>query len=232
MSRDGITHVCILGERVSGTCFVQSLVTSNTRLKLNASYGHKHFFQDVDRLYTEDTSHVLFVFVTRDVASWLSSMCNTPYHADLSIRNCKDFSRFIRMEWSCIHDRTSGVSELDKRYGTEMMNERDPYTGERFKNVIHMRTSKIDHCMAIGKIVQNFVHVRYEDVRDDPEGFVSDLASGFGLQTKDKFVPITSMRGKGKVPYFRKVYPPPSESDVEFIMENVDMCTEASVGYA
>ena len=226
-----ITHLCILGERVSGTCFVQSLVTSNTRLKMDTSFGHKHFFQDVDKLFKEDTSHVLFVYVTRDITSWLSSMCNTPYHADLPIRNCKDVSKFIRMEWSCIHDSTSGVSELDKTFGTEMMHERDPYTGERFKNVIHMRTSKIDHCMAIGKIVKNFVHVRYEDIRENPEEFVSDLASRFALWKNPKFVPITSMRGKGKAPYVRKEYPPLSEEDVVFIMENVDMVTEASVGY-
>lgn len=79
---------------------------------------------------------------------WLQSLHASPFHTDLPIRNCKDFSKFIRMEWKCIDD-TSGTSEMDTSYGTEMMNERDPYTGKRFKNVIKMRTAKIDHCMAL-----------------------------------------------------------------------------------
>ena len=226
-----IKRVCILGERVSGTCFVQSLISSNTKLKIDSSYGHKHFFQDIDKICKENTSDVLFVFITRDVISWLSSMKNTPYHADIPIRRCKDFSKFIRMEWSCVHDNTSGVSELDKRYGTEMMNERDPYTGEKFKNVIEMRTAKADHCMAIGKMVENFVHIRYEDVRDDPDKFIEYLTNEFKITPKSKFSPVTSMRGKGKVPYTPKNYPPVSEEDEKFIWENIDTCTEKNIGY-
>jgi len=226
-----ITRVCILGERVSGTCFIQSLITSNTKLKVDVTYGHKHFFQDVDKICNGDTTGVLFVFVTRDIISWLSSMKNTPYHAALPIRNCKDFSKFIRMEWSCIHDNTSGISELDKKYGSEMINERDPYTGKMFENIIHMRTSKIDHCMAIGKIVENFIHVRYEDVRDEPENFIQTISDKFSIILKPKFLDVKSMRGKGKVPYVPKNYPPISENDQEFILDNLDMCTEETIGY-
>jgi len=226
-----ITHLCILGERVSGTCFVQSLISSNTKLKVDTSYGHKHFFQDIDKICNEDTSGVLFVFITRDIISWLSSMKNTPYHAELPIRNCKDFSKFIRMEWSCVYDNTSGVSELEKIYGTEMMNERDPYSGERFKNIIAMRTAKVDHCMAIGKMVENFVHVRYEDVRDDPDTFIAQISDKFKIVPNLKFCPVTSMRGKGKVQYVPKSYPPVSKEDEKFIWENIDPCTEKSIGY-
>ncbi len=81
-----LRRVCILGERVSGTCFVQKLISSNTDLKVDSSYGHKHFFQDYAKICKEDTSDVLFVFVTRDIISWLSSMKHTPYHADLSLK--------------------------------------------------------------------------------------------------------------------------------------------------
>ena len=226
-----LRRVCILGERVSGTCFVQKLISCNTDLKVDCSYGHKHFFQDFTKICKEDTSDVLFVFVTRDIISWLSSMKNTPYHADLPIRKCTDFSTFIRMEWVCIHDSTSGLSQLDKKYGSEMMNERDPDTGSRFKNVIQMRTAKIDHCMALGKVVENFVHIRYEDARDGPEDFMKKLYEQFEIKSNPKFTAVTSMRGKGKVPYVPKEYPLVSNSDKLFILENIDECSETSVGY-
>ena len=226
-----LRKICILGERVSGTCFVHKLIINNTDLKSESSYGHKHFFQDYQKLCKEDTSDVLFVFVTRDIISWLSSMKHTPYHADLPIRNCTDFSKFIRMEWMCIHDKTSGLSQLDKTYGSEMMIERDPDTGNRFENVIKMRTAKIDHCMALSQVVENFIHVRYEDVRDGPEDFIKNLSEQFEIRCKPKFSPITSMRGKGKVTYTPKEYDPVSDIDQLFILENLDECSETSVGY-
>jgi len=226
-----ITRVCILGERVSGTCFIQTLLSSNSKIKLEKSYGHKHFFQDVDMICNKDTTNVLFVFVTRDIVSWLSSMKNTPYHTDLPIRRCTDFSKFIRMEWVCIYDKTSGTSDKDKKYGTEMINERDPYTGERFENIIKMRTSKIDHCMAIGKIVENFIHVKYEDVNEDPEKFIRDLSEKFNIPTNPMFRHVKTIKGVGNSIYVPKNYPMISEDDESFIQENIDECTEKYVGY-
>lgn len=170
-----ITKVCVLGERVSGTCFAQSLVTSNTNLKPVSPYGHKHFFQDVDKIREDDNSDTLFVFISRDIIEWLHSFKKTTFHADKPIRNCKDMSTFLRMEWKCVFDKTSGTPETSSQYGQEMVCERNPSDGKRFENVVQMRNSKMRHFLGIEEVVSNFVHVRYEDVRDDPEKFIEDL---------------------------------------------------------
>ena len=169
-----ITHVCVWGERVSGTTYLQRLVTSNTNLKIFI-FNHKHFYQDLDVIKKTNTSHILFLFITRDVIEWLQSLSLNTFHACKKLKECTDFSTFIRSEWNCIHDETSGTSQFDKRYGMEMLHERCPKTGLRFKNAIKMRTSKIQHMFHIKNIVQNFVHVRYEDVRDEPELFLKTI---------------------------------------------------------
>jgi len=226
-----ISRVCVIGERLSGTCFINALFSSNTDVKC-VSYGNKHFFQDIDKIHKEYTKGTLFVFVTRDVMEWLQSFSRSPFHAPLNVRKSNDFSKFIRLEWKCIYDETYGTPRTHSDYGKEMMHERDPYTGERFENAIKMRTSKIDHCMALSKVVENFVHVRYEDARDDPEGFMRKICMDFELMCTPVFVPVTTPRGQGgSKAYIRYEYENISEDDVEYIISNIDKDTEKSIGY-
>ena len=226
-----VTRVCVLGERVSGTCFVQSLIAENTHLKVVAPYGHKHFYQDTDKMRRDDNEDTLFVFISRDLVEWLSSFKNNTFHADKPIRNCKDMSSFLRMEWKCIFDGTSGTPETSSVYGTEMMAERNPADGKRFENVVQMRNSKMRHFLGIQEHVKHFVHVRYEDVRENQEGFLSDMCSSFGIRRNPVFHPINSVRGKGRVPYVRKTYEEMCAEDVDFVVQNVDLELESFLGY-
>lgn len=226
-----ITKVCILGERVSGTCFVQSLVSNNTSLKSVLPYGHKHFFQDVKSIAKADTSDTIFIFITRDVMEWLNSFKENTFHADKPIRNCKSMSPFLRMEWKCVYDSTSGTPETSTQYGQEMMCERDPSDGRRFENVVRMRNSKMRHFMGIRDIVDNFVHARYEDVREDPEKFIVEVTERFSISKSQKFNGVATVRGKGRVPYTRTIYPEMAAENVDFVVQNLDHEVEALLGY-
>lgn len=226
-----ISKVVILGERVSGTSFMQSLITYNTNLKVDQTFGHKHFLQDTVKISKTDTTDTLFLFITRDIMEWLQSFNNNTFHADLPIRRCTDFSKFIRMEWKCIEDETSGVSQLDPKYGKEMMCERDHSSGERYQNVIKMRTGKIRHLLVdVGCYVENFEHVKYEYIRDNPERWLIDLSNKYDIILKP-YRPVKSVRGKGKVAYKRKDYPPISEDDQLYIFENMSKEVEEYLGY-
>jgi len=227
-----ITKVCILGERVSGTSFIQSLILSNTKLKLDTSFGHKHFIQDIQKIKKSDTSDILFLFITRDVLEWLQSLTLNTFHADLPLRRCTDFSKFIRMEWKCIEDETSGVSQMDKKYGQEMMFERDQNTGERFTNVMKMRTSKIRHALLdVSPNVEHFLHVQYENVRDSPHEWLTQLSEKYNFVMNRKFTPVTSVRGKGRIQYHRKEYPDISQEDTEYILQQISWEDEKYIGY-
>lgn len=226
-----IRNVCVVGERVSGTCYLQSLISSNTGLKPVSSFGHKHFFQDIDAMKNADTSETLFVFVSRDLIDWLKSFKSSTYHADRSIRNCKDMTSFLQKEWKCVYDETSGTSDTSPEFGKEMMNERNPSDGRPFVNVIQMRNFKLRHFLSIEDYVDHFVHVRYEEVRDDPETFIETICEKYGLTLKNVFVNVETVRGKGKVVYKRSIYPELLPEDVELILSNVDFDLEVVLGY-
>lgn len=226
-----LTQVCVVGERVSGTCFIQSLIAQNTRLRPVSPYGHKHFYQDIGKLRREENDDTLFVFISRDLVEWLNSFKNNTFHAEASIRNCKDMSSFLRMEWKCVFDKTSGTSESSSQYGTEMLCERNPSDGKRFRNVVQMRNSKMWHFLGVQEHVQNYLHVRYEDVRDNPEKFLRGMSETFGVARTKVFHPVHTVRGKGRIPYARKTYADMSPEDTDFVVANVDDDLESLLGY-
>lgn len=231
MSKNGIRKICVVGERVSGTSFVQKLFVQNTKLAPVYPFGHKHFFQDIKLIRRTETKNTLFVFVSRDIIEWLNSLLVNTYHAHLPIRNCNDMTTFIRMEWQCVFDKTFAVKRSDSRFGKEMMCERDPVDGKRFSNVIRMRNSKMKHFLSLKNEVENFVHLRYEDLRDFPEEFLSGVCEMFEIPKNPMFLPVTTVRGKGSVPYQRKIYPDISEKDLEFIFDNIDVELEKELEY-
>jgi len=231
MSTTRIRNVCVLGERVSGTSFLQKLITENTKLISVLPFGHKHFFQDVKLIRKTDTKETLFVFISRDLIDWLNSFLNNTFHADNPIRKCTDMSTFLKMEWKCIYDKTSGTKETDKQFGKEMMCERNPANGKRFDNVISMRNAKMKHFLGLKNQVENFVHLKYEDVRDNPEEFLDGICKMFGITRNRSYVPINTVRGKGKIEYHRKMYPEIKTTDMEFILDNVDSELESKLEY-
>ena len=94
-----------------------------------------------------------------------------------------------------------------------------------------MRNSKMWHFLGIEEHVQNYVHVRYEDVRDNPAAFIEAIRTKFGIKTSKVFNPVDTVRGKGRVPYVRKTYPALSVEDTGFVVDNVDIDLESRLGY-
>lgn len=226
----GISNFCVLGERVSGTCVLGSLLARNIVGLRGVVFKHKHFFQDLDDIRRADTSGTLFVYITREPVAWVHSLCRTPYHTHPSLKN-RGVSAFIRKEWHCVEDEASGVSQDSKQYGKEMLHERDPNTGDRFSNVLRMRSAKIAHTLALSEIVENFVHVRLADLQADPEGLIDSLCSKYRLRRYKDFSPVTTVRGKGKVLYKPTIYPDLSEEDTAYLLRELDLDAEAVLGY-
>ena len=226
----GISSFCVLGERVSGTCMLGTLIARNITGLKSVKFKHKHFFQDMGEISQSDTSTTLFVYVTREPVEWVHSLCKTPYHTHLSLKN-KGVSAFMRNEWYCVEDEASGVSQDSKLYGKEMLHERDPSTGERFRNVFKMRSAKIAHTLALGEMVENFVHVRLGDLQANPEGFIDSICDKYHLRKNKHFSPVTSVRGKGKVLFKPTIYPSLSEEDTKYLLQELDLQAEAQLGY-
>ena len=82
----------------------------------------------------------------------------------------------------------------------------------------------------LGSLVDNYVFVRYEDVREDPEGFIDYLSKNYNLSRKETFTPIVNHRGGNRKYQQVKYFHIPKEV-LNFINTHIDWETEALAGY-
>lgn len=231
------TSYFVFGERNSGTNFVHSLLLKNflwpfaPATQRIEQFGHRHGWKHgFPSAYTAPHD-LLAVVVFRDPETWIRSLHNKPWHTHRSMR-WRPISEFIRLEWHCIIDDPNfGIAKDDPRWGQELMIERDPVTGERFANIAHLRNAKNRGFLSMKARYDNVVHVRYEAVRDDPQGFVDLLAARYGLARAGDFAPVEGNRGHANKEYTPKVYEELSDDDRRFIWDALDAAQEAKLGY-
>lgn len=222
-----ITRIQIYGERCSGTNYLEHVLRRNVPdVPLTWDFGWKHFFHGPG---VEAASDCLFVVIYRNPFDWLRSFNRSPWHAAPALWNL-DFSAFIRAPWWCIYDEHWPVAPDDPRYGTELMLERSPETGERFANVVRLRSAKIRNWEGLRDIAAHTAYVRYEDLNARPQAFVDSLCGRFELPRLPVFHAVREDKGK-RHRYRPKAYVPVSEADVQFVLGELDLSLEAQVGY-
>ncbi|MCB1113800.1 MAG: hypothetical protein KDK62_03505 [Chlamydiia bacterium] len=227
----------VYGERCSGTNFVKELILQNTGMK-HLTWCHKHFPPWYDlgpenwhgnkRYYTHsDCSKLLFVIVVRDVYDWVRSLNTEPHHAARHLWKMP-ISEFIRSPWILDYEDKTVASEVLKHPYMDV----NPVTKQPFENVFKLRAAKTREYMKIFEMLPNVVFVRYEEVRDDPEGFLAMVESVFGIGLNPEFTSIDRYKG---CPYWRpfipKVYAPFLVEDLDYINSQLDQPLETSLGY-
>jgi len=129
------------------------------------------------------------------------------------------FTNFIRAEWSCVWDEVANVDQYNPKFGNEMLQERNPETGERFYNVLELRRGKLKNWLKMAEFTNNIAFISYEDLFNSPETYLGGLFKKFDLPVK-KVKNIKSYRGFGKKAYIPKPDPIISQLDAEFICES------------
>ena len=80
----------ILGERCSGTNFLEEAILTNFHIQITTDFGHKHFFPyDYTKQNTDDT---LFIGIVREPIAWLYSFLTHPWEVRAENR---DFYTFL-----------------------------------------------------------------------------------------------------------------------------------------
>ncbi len=228
MMNEEITKIQIFGERCSGTNYTKQLLVNNfPDIELTAMYGFKHRFHNKN---LADRDNCLFLIVYRDLFDWLRSFHLQPFHAAPELCGIP-FSQFIRKEWRALYTKSSGRTPDDPLWGTEMMFERDPQTGNRFRNVLELRRARTCDWESLGEKVPYFLHLCYEDLRNNPEGILREISEQFGLVRKKKFMGVSSYKGKQRVSYIPKKYQAISPEDRDYILRESDLQQEQSIGY-
>ena len=117
-----------------------------------------------------------------------------------------------------------------------MMEERDPRTGYRFKNIIEMRNAKIQAWEDIRNQSENYFYINYESLREDPERILRNISCEFRISMQEGFQDIKRYKGvkwyQGwKTRLFRKQLPIISKQDRDYILTQLDTHQEKSIGY-
>ena len=228
-----IHRVQIFGERCSGTNYLEALLSKNLRsIFITWDFGFKHFFP---KHHIHEAPDCLFLIIYRDPFDWLRSIYTQPWHVSPELKRVQ-FSEFIRMEWWCIWNEDAGINRKHQLYGTEMMEERDPRTGYRFKNIMEMRNAKIQAWEDIRNQSENYFYINYESLREDPERILRNISCEFRISMQEGFQDIKRYKGvkwyQGwKTRLFRKQLPIISKQDRDYILTQLDTHQEKSIGY-
>lgn len=142
-------RVIIYGERCSGTNYLEELIKLNFDVEITWNYGWKHFFGFNDLTNSED---VLFIGIIRNLEDWINSLYREKHHLTKNLT--QNFDTFLTNEFYSINPD-----------GSEMLNDRNIETNERYKNIFELRLVKNKFLInKMPKLVKNYCLITYDDL--------------------------------------------------------------------
>jgi len=167
-----IKNIKIFGERNSGTTFCNIFLQKNLKNVevLSGKYnkkdhlGWKHGFPNKNLFNKKDT---LFVFIIRDLYTWLNSMYHKPYHF-----NCpEDINKFLYEKLNISDKRKDHPNNTDPRESN---------------TIVNLRYSKIQNYLNFFKEVENVIFINMEDLQQNKEKFIYFLSKTYNISIKKK----------------------------------------------
>ena len=140
-------------------------------------------FQDEKLKKSDDT---LFICIVRNPVDWVNSLYREKYHIAKHLR--KNITDFLNKEFYSYNDKHSGL-----RDGTEIMEDRNIYTGKRYKNIFELRHTKIKWMIEeLPNKVKNYIFIKHEDLLYDFKNTLLKINEK-GVKIKDNIkFPINS----------------------------------------
>ena len=170
MSESRPRYITIYGERCSGTNYLEKLIRINFCNPITWKFGWKHFFGfEQDRLRNSDDT--LFICIVRDIEEWLNSFYRAKWHIAPHLRD--SLNNFLNAEFFSYNDKASGL-----RDGSEILTDRNIYTGKRYKNIFELRHTKLKYMIDdLSKKVKNYIFIKYEDLINNFENTMTKIAT-------------------------------------------------------
>ena len=215
-----IKNFTILGERNSGTNFLEKAITINFDLPITWKFGWKHFFGYNDY---KDSNETLFIAIVRDPVDWLNSMYRTPHHLQEELRTSPE--NFLTKQFWSYYDG----KQHEKNNGMEIIEDRNIYTHERYKNIFECRNVKNKFLLDdMHHKVEHYVLIRYEDLRDNYDRTLEDICLKYNLPKKHKiYISIKNSTKYGKIFVINKNH---IIKDIN-IVDKLDKDLEKRMGY-
>ena len=121
-----LKKIVIYGERCSGTNYLEELLLLNFDVEIIITCGYKHFFGFENLTGNDD---ILFIGIVRNLCDWVNSLYRNPYHLPSELTT--NIHAFLNNSFYSIYDDNS-----------EILNDRNIETYERYKNIFESRHIK------------------------------------------------------------------------------------------
>lgn len=155
-----LTQVTIFGERCSGTNYLEELIVTNFDVQIVSPYCHKHFFGFNEYTNSED---VLCIGIIRNITDWVNSLYREKHHLPKSLTENVD--TFLKNEMYSID-----------LHGTEIMEDRNIETKERYKNIFELRHIKNRFLIETApKLLKHYLRITYDELLVDFTGVMNQI---------------------------------------------------------
>jgi hypothetical protein len=214
-----VKYFTIYGERCSGTNFLEHAIKDNFELEFTAKYVWKHFYGHYNFENKEEDDETLYIGLVRNPIYWIDSFYAKKHH--VPIENKININTFLFNTFYSVYDD-----------GSEIMEDKNIKTKERYKNIFEMRKIKNDYLINDMKNnVKNYLLLRYEDLRDNYDIILDFIKNKFNLTKKNTFYKkIDSYKGKNNNIFIQKQITLRPRI-IKLIKENLDKDQENSLGY-
>ena len=235
-----ITNFTILGERCSGTNFLESSISNNFSIQYTEKYGNKHFFCYNNYSNSDDT---LFIGIIRNPIYWINSFSRELHHVPEI--NRQSLRNFLFNEFYSVEDEldtsksilNNNIFKLNNKFYTHKykLNTRDlNYTnGNKYKNIFELRKVKNNFLMNVmHNKVKNYILINYEDLLFNYNEVLQNIKDKFNLiQKQTEFIKIKNYKKSDTYKFVqqRKILLPPNI--VVLIWQNLDEEQEKKLGY-
>ena len=205
-----VEYFTIFGERCSGTNFLEKSIMKNFYLNLTWDYGWKHLwrFHNFKNSSLEDAT--IFIGIVRNPTSWIDSFFKNPHHIP---QNKKiNIKSFIEGEFTSIHQNK---------------------LIEKYNNIFELRRIKNERLMnQMPKLVKNYILIRYEDLNNDFDNVLTNIAKKFNLVFREKTIyrPL-NYKGNEKAQLYSPKKVELSKDICQKIIDSVDKDQERALGY-
>ena len=230
----------ILGERCSGTNFLEEALTQNFDITYTSEYGNKHFF--CWNKYDSANEDTIFIGIIRNPIYWLNSFSKELHHMPSINKGLQNF--LFNEFYSVLDEQKNKLSMLNlgnnfnyNNYNnyTEIVNPKDLnyLTGNKYKNIFEMRKLKNYFLTNImPRKVKNYVWVNYENLLYNYEATLNDIQTKFALVKKnDTYVKIKNYKKSNSYNYKQQRVITFNNELIQVIWDNLDTNQESALGY-
>lgn len=220
-----MTRYTILGERRSGTNFLQHCITDNFNLQLDWLKGWKHFFGYngyEDKL--KNNQDVIYLCIVRNPIDYFVSFYNSKLMQ--SEERTKDIETFLLSEFYSVYTHKNGLIDVSDDCNFKNNN-------KRYKNIFEMRSVKCKYLLDdMPNLVSKYHFIRYEDLKHNTNTVLDTISNKFNLIKKnDSYVINTNYVGvkinEGVITENYQV----EDKIKQIIYNNIDLSTEHRMGY-